>query len=191
MQASVRLNQTSRAACALTSWRDRIQLAWVGTDRRLNLASSADGQEFADTQRLPHRTYSYDRSSSDDTFSDIVVTSPAIVGAAERLHLAWSGTDRRINLLTLAEQRSGAHVRLEQARTQLAPAVCSHRGSLVLAWTGSDRRVNLLTVAENQSTAPIRLEMARSDRAPAVCSHGGKLVVAWTGSDAHLNLALL
>jgi len=37
---------------------------------------------------------------------------------------------------------SAAPVRLE-AKSDYAPAVCSHHGSLILAWTGTDRRLNI------------------------------------------------
>lgn len=90
MLTSVRLDEKSSAACALTSWRDWIQL---------NLACAPDGLTF---------------------------TAPV---------LAWAGRDRRINLLTLSESRATAPIRLAQAKSGVAPAVCRHRDALVLAWT--------------------------------------------------------
>lgn len=271
----MRLDEKSPTACALTSWRDRIHLLWVGTDRRLNLTSSSDGRRFAAPHQLPYSTYAYDRSSMDDSFSDVVITAPALAGTPERLHLAWTGdrgaltlltadgrqfsgptvfghrshqapavsssgrgdpvlawldkggrvnlltgttapirisqarsrlapalcghrdtqvlawtgNDRRVNLLTLHERGPGSHLRLDEARTVCAPAVCGHRGGVLLAWTGNDRRVNLLTVVENRVTAPVRLEEARTGHAPAVCSHRGRLTLAWIGTDTHLNVA--
>ena len=64
--------------------------------------------------------------------------------------LAWAGTDRHVNLAKVTEDSLGASIRLEQEKIRLeeaksshAHAVCSHRGGLVLAWTGTDRRPNL------------------------------------------------
>jgi hypothetical protein len=57
--------------------------------------------------------------------------------------VAWTGSDRRVNLMTVTENRVTAHVRLDEARSVVAPAICSHRGRLVLAWTGTDARVNV------------------------------------------------
>ena len=56
--------------------------------------------------------------------------------------LAWTGTDRRVNLLTVGGQREGQPVRLE-AKTSASPALCSKGGDLALAWAGSDARLNL------------------------------------------------
>jgi hypothetical protein len=191
MQASVRLNEKSHAACALTSWRDRIYLSWAGPGAKLSLASSPDGREFAETRQLPYRSYSYDRSSTNDSFSDIVITAPAIAGVTERLYLAWTGTDRRINLL-MADARAYSAPAVLTQRSAHSPAVSgSGHGAPVLAWTGTDRRINLLTVAGQRPGSHLRLEEAKSHHAPAVCSHQGNLVAAWTGTDAHLNLAPL
>jgi hypothetical protein len=127
----------------------------------------------------------------DDSFSDIVITAPAIAGLTERLYLAWTGTDRRINLLVADARAYSAPAVLAQ-RSAHTPAVSvSGHGAPVLAWTGTDRRINLLTVAGQRPGSHLRLEEAKSHLAPAVCSHQGNLVVAWTGTDAHLNLALL
>jgi hypothetical protein len=38
MPAGVRLDEKSAASCALTTWDDRVYLAWTGSDTRLNLA---------------------------------------------------------------------------------------------------------------------------------------------------------
>jgi hypothetical protein len=276
MLTSVRLEEKSLAACALTSWWDRIHLCWVGTDAKLNLASSSDGREFAVTRTLPHRVLSYR-----DSDSNYVVTAPALAGAPEHLYLSWTGTDtrvavlcdghrellrahraqtpglrvargggvrigrpgvglgrqeptgepadpvreprdrtcpvgtgekwvapalcghrgalvlawvgtdRRVNVLTLQEHGPGTHLRLVEARTGDRPAICSHQGAVLVAWTGTDRRVNLMTVNENRVTVPVRLDEARSVVGPAVCSHRGRLVLAWTGTDARLNVAHL
>lgn len=231
MLTSVRLDEKSPSSGALASWRGRLHLLWADTRTELRLTSSPDGRAFDDPHRFPHCAFSYDNSSSGDSFSDIIVTAPALAAAPDRLDiawtsgdfaphlfvadsrdgftpaklaersytspaisvsdrgapvLAWTGTDRHVNVLTLAERRPP--IRLKQAKSSLAPALCGHRGSMVLAWTGTDRRVNLLTLSETRSSSHIRLEEARSVCAPAVCSHQGALVLAWTGTDRRVNL---
>jgi hypothetical protein len=191
MQASVRLSEKSRTACAITSWRDRVYLSWAGAGAKLNLASSPDGRELADVQRLPYRSYYYDRSSMDDSFSDIVITSPAIAAVTERLYLAWTGKDRRINLLAAtAREYSAPAVHAQRSSCSPSVSVPGHGGP-VLAWTGKDRRINLLTLPGRQLGSNLRLEQARTHSAPAVCSHQGNLVLAWTGTDRHINLLTL
>ncbi|MFL6123318.1 hypothetical protein [Actinophytocola sp.] len=183
--ANVRLDEKSPTACALTSWRDRVHLLWVGTDRRLNLTSSPDGQRFARPHRLPHRTYAYDKSSMDDSFSDMVHTAPALVGTPERLYLAWTG-DRGALTLLVADGREFASPTVLEHRSRQAPAVAaSGRGAPVLAWLGRDGRVNLLT------TVPSRLSQARSAVAPALCGHRDSHVLAWLGNDRRVNLLTL
>jgi hypothetical protein len=109
--------------------------------------------------------------------------------------LAWTGTDRRVNLLAagpgpyLGSGPPGtAKTTLEQARSADPPALCWHRDSLVLAWTGTDHRVNIVADAMNPPGPPVRLDGARTMHAPALCSHQGSLVLAWTGSDHRVNI---
>ena len=96
-----------------------------------------DGRRFAAPQRFPHRTYSYDKFSMDDSLSDAVFTAPALVGTPDRLYLTWMGDGpaltllvddgRAFTMLTLDENRSTAPVQLPQARSMEGPALCGHR----------------------------------------------------------------
>jgi hypothetical protein len=71
-------------------------------------------------------------------------SSPAVSASGHGAPvLAWTGTDRSVNLLTVTGNRSNPPIRLEEARSWLAPAVCSHRGNLAVAWTGTDMHLNL------------------------------------------------
>jgi hypothetical protein len=66
---------------------------------------------------------------------------PAGVSWSDRVHVAWTGIDRHVNLLTLDSDRQGKPVWL--AKSSAAPAVCSHDGQLVLGWAGSHARLNV------------------------------------------------
>ena len=242
MLSSVTLDEKSYAACAVTSWRDQLYVAWTGTDLFLNVTSSPGWGVFAGKKRLAQRSYKQVTNSSSDSSSSTqtIALPPSMAGFGERLYLAWPGTDRALNVLgvepgagsspaklkerstespslttsgqgrlTLAWIGTDRHVnlvkitedwlaapsrpeqaknRLEQAKSSCAPAVCSHHGRLILAWTGTDRRVNILTDAQDPSRPPIRLEQAKSSCAPAVCSHHGRLILAWTGTDRRVNI---
>jgi hypothetical protein len=96
--ADVRLAEKSASACAVTSWRDRVYLGWTGARMSLNLASSPDGREFTDKQQLAHRSYTHVMSTDSSPAKDIALP-PSLVGAGERLYLAWTGSDRAINVL--------------------------------------------------------------------------------------------
>lgn len=115
----------------------RLAVAWTGTDRHVNLLVVAEDPSGA---ALP--------SAGAKGRLDFAKSNhaPAVCGHFGRLALAWTGTDRRINLLTVAESGLGAPVRLEEASSSNAPAIASHQGRLILAWTGTDRRLNLAAV---------------------------------------------
>jgi hypothetical protein len=132
---AMRLGERS-VAFAMTSWRDRLYVAWTGTDLYLNVAWSPDGREITGKQRLPQQSYSTDGQERD-------ALAPSLAGSGEHLYLAWTDTDHRINLLADPENPYGAPVRPEEARSDGDPALCSHQGSLILAWSGADRHLNL------------------------------------------------
>jgi hypothetical protein len=48
-----------------------------------------------------------------------------------------------VNIAADATAPAGLPVRLDEARTRHAPALCSHQGSLIVAWSGTDNRLNL------------------------------------------------
>jgi hypothetical protein len=158
----------------------KLAVVWTGTDRHVNLLTVADGPAGA-PPRLAGAKSRFDQAKSGH--------APAVCGHQGGLALAWTGTDRRINVLIVAEDGPATPVRLEEARSDSAPALCSHQGGLVLAWTGTDRRINVLIAAEDGPSTPVRLDEARSYSAPALCSHQGRLVLAWTGTDRRINLA--
>ena len=112
-------------------------LSWAGSDGALNVL----GAEHPDYPRPV-------------TFKERTAESPSLTTTEPGgLAVAWTGTDRHVNLLTMAADPSGAPLRVggaksrfDEARSDDAPAVCSHEGRLILAWTGSDRRINLVSV---------------------------------------------
>jgi hypothetical protein len=191
MPAGVRLDEKSAASCALTTWDERVHLAWTGTDLHLNLAAWPDGRGLVGKQRLAQRSYRYEseRSFGEDR-RKIVAMSPSLVGSGERLWLAWTGSNGALNVLAADRGGPFAPMALKQRSTRSPSLTTAQDGTVVLAWTGTDRHLNLLTVRTDWSREPVRLD-AKSSAAPAVCSHGGDLVLAWTGSDTRLNLARL
>lgn len=159
---------------ALAASGERRYLAWTGSDGALRVVVAERGA-----------------FSSPVTFKERTDTSPSVATSERGLTLAWIGTDRHVNLCTVAHDWSSRKLRLEEAKSGVTPAVCSHRGGLVVAWTGTDRRVNLLTLTDGAPTRPIRLEETKTAVAPAVCSHRGALMVAWAGSGRRLYVGQL
>ncbi len=56
MLDSVRLDEASLAAVAVTSWHDQLYLAWTGSDMHVNLASSPDGRTITGKQQTALRS---------------------------------------------------------------------------------------------------------------------------------------
>jgi len=167
--------RSSRALALAAAGPGALALAWTGTDSRVNVVMLAAGGQHPAQPSAPKSTIEVARTSS----------GPAVCSHQDAVVVAWTGTDRHVNLMSPARPP----LWLELAKSGSAPAVCSHQGTLALAWTGSDRRINVVTDIDNPH--PIRLEQAKSSYSPALCSHRGELVLAWTGTDRRPNLGLI
>ena len=70
--------------------------------------------------------------------------APAAVG--DEIGLAWTGTDRRLNLLITPDRRLGA-LSVSDQTSSWGPALCTIDGQWVLGWTGTDHRPNIAAAA--------------------------------------------
>jgi hypothetical protein len=189
-ESHVVLDEHSSASCPVTSWQERVHLAWTGSDFRLNTISLLDGR-FEDKRTLPERSYktvwrsSGSTASVSDTTRETVPLPPALVATTDGLCLAWTGGDSRLNVLGPGH-RDSDHVVLDETSSE-SPALATWENELVLAWTGTDRHLNLVYARNGEWGRPIRLDET-SSYAPAICEIGTKLVLSWTGTDRHLNL---
>ena len=114
---NVVLDEKSYAGCALASWGGRIHVAWTGSDYRVNLLSSPDGRAFDGKQTLPSRTYKlvreetsrsqFDKSHMSSSTTKAVALSPALAASPDAMHVAWTGTDSRLNVWDLGRGRGG------------------------------------------------------------------------------------
>jgi hypothetical protein len=190
------LAERTGASCAVASWQGRLHLAWTGSDMRLNTISSPDGWHFEGKRTLSHRSYkTVTRSSGSssgrslsDTTTEYVPLAPALAATASGLVLAWTATNRRLNVSGPGMGDAGY---LELGETSSNPPALGAEGhNLTLAWTGTDSHINLLHVHAGAWSSPWRLDET-SSCAPAVCMAGQdptEMVLAWTGTDRHLNL---
>ncbi len=64
-----------------------------------------------------------------------------------RVWMAWTGSDRRINLMSSVDGTTFDQKVVLDERTSAQPALVSHNGRLVLAWTGGGDKVNIATLA--------------------------------------------
>jgi hypothetical protein len=190
--------ERASAACALAEWQGRAYLAWTGSDFRLNIASSADGARFEGKQIIPHHSYIRETTNSttytgpnnsptQTSTSRNVGLAPALAAGPDGLYLAWTGTDRRLNVMRTWLGEGGHGVLDEHSGTGPGLGTAGAAGEeVVLTWAGSDQRVNLLTIAGGQAAKHTYDETTSAT--PAACRAGDDLVVAWTGTDRHLNV---
>jgi hypothetical protein len=68
--------------------------------------------------------------------------APAVCTVAGTIVVAWTGTDRHLNVMALTRGADARPTRLD-ARSNHAPALCPHDGGALVAWTGSDARPNV------------------------------------------------
>ncbi len=74
-------------------------------------------------------------------------TGPALVSHGGRLWLAWTGTDRHINLASSQDGSTFDQKTVLNERSAAQPALAVHNGRLVVAWTGGGNKINVATVA--------------------------------------------
>jgi hypothetical protein len=189
MVASVRLEEKSLVSCAVSSWRDRLYLAWTGTDNHINLASSADGRTITGKQRLAEASI----YATYGSVPGVAPCSPALAVSGGRLWLAWQNCG---SLYVRDAEQHGRPRKVASGAASGSPSLtATGPGGLAAAYqTGTFRkRTHLLTMAEDASGGPpqavgkTRLDVAVSG-VPVVCGHEGRLILAWRGTDRHIYL---
>jgi hypothetical protein len=61
---------------------------------------------------------------------------PALLGVGQQLHLAWTGSDKALNLLAADGTSYPAPTTLEGRTSPYSPALAPSAASVVLAWIG-------------------------------------------------------
>lgn len=128
----------------------------------------------------------------------------ALGSSGDRLCLAWTGTDTRLNLLwsrdmpvrdgwrfggkqTLDHRSSSTQSNGQTSSTvPLPPALAATSAGLYLAWTGTDGQLNVMGL-EGSGVHHV-IPDQRSQRGPALAARGDELALAWTGTDRRLNV---
>ena len=168
-----------------------IFIAWRGTgDGRLNIAHLED--------RGPSGNYAGVVMGGAVATHDQTAHAPALAAAGEDLYVAWTGTDRRINIARV-HYRPGAPTQFGGLvdkvtltdTSDAGPALAWYGDRLVLAWRGAGN-----TTLNIGATQPGGLALAgsttlreQSHNAPALAVAGDAPIVGWTGTDRHLNIA--
>lgn len=173
------INQSSADALATAALGSQLALAWRTYQRpkdlivsRLRLSVSEGGRFLT---AVPLRI--------------LTRRPPAICAAGNQVVLAWTRTDRHINVVFSPLGPSPMLLRVD-AKSSHAPALSSFGDDVLLAWTGTDGHINLAVIRSQRVYRSLRLKQT-TYCSPAVCSYLGALLLAWTGRNARLNIALL
>ena len=71
----------------------------------------------------------------------------ALLSHAGRLWLAWTGTDRRLNVMSSPDGVTFDQKVTLDERSTTAPSLTVHNGRLVIGWTGGGSKINVATLA--------------------------------------------
>jgi hypothetical protein len=144
-QDKVRLDDTAIDAPAIAGFEGRLFLAWaqsLGGD--LNVSTGID---FTNEVILPERSYWF---LLNPVLGEIFRTGPALATFNDKLYLAWSGTDKRLNLIPSLDGTdfpSDRKITLEEG-SERAPASAEFNERLYLAWRGNDSHLNVLRLTD-------------------------------------------
>lgn len=131
------ITETTDHTPALAYFNGRFYLAWTGRDaqRTVNVISSSNCETWSGKQTLntePGRARS--------------TAGPALAAAADRLYLAWRGTNDYIRVLFAKDGATWEGEQKILETTHHAPAMTDFKNTYVIAWTGTNalQHVNVL-----------------------------------------------
>jgi hypothetical protein len=168
MPPGVRLDEKTAASCALTTWGDRLYVAWTGSDGALNVLV-ADSTGY----------------SAPVTFKQRSPLSPTAAAAPDGdLVLGWTGTDRHVNLLTVG---GSARARRNAWKPRPAPRPRCAARAAISCWPGlaATPAGTSPACADGRRLARCRLAGRSKRKREAVGGHDAlPSMRGWTGSRA-------
>ena len=75
-------------------------------------------------------------------------TGPALASHGGRVWVAWTGSDRRLNVMSSPDGAYFDQKLVLDERSLAPPALVVHNGRLLIAWTGGGNRINVATLAQ-------------------------------------------
>jgi hypothetical protein len=129
--AAAPVGQTSYWSPALAAFNGKLYFAFVGTDRQLNVMSSADGVNFGAPVVIPNNSSQF---------------GPGLAAFNGRLYLAFVGTDRRhkINYISSADGVTWDNqTTFGNEAGGGSPALAGSSNQLIMAWNGTNSAHNI------------------------------------------------
>ncbi|KNY25574.1 hypothetical protein [Pseudobacteroides cellulosolvens] len=126
-------------------------------------------------------------------------TSPSIASSGNTLFLAWTGTDKRLNTLSMDVSQCNKRIFSVYSKTTLyeysnyGPSISFGAATLCLAWTDYNKRINVMTKNVNYSTWTNKNVLNEYAKRSPTCKFKYRLIssgnfqLCWTGTDNCLN----
>jgi len=162
--------EVSHRGPALTFFKNRFFLAWIGKDpeHRLHVMQSSDGGE----------TWS---NRVELTVSSL--SGPALTVFNNRIQLAWKSKPREGSYLNIMSSVDGITWEDETrvvGRAESGPALATLGSLLFIAWNGKDDYGINIMDSRDGLTFENRITLQETtDARPALCAYGKRLYVAW------------
>jgi hypothetical protein len=132
----------------------------------------------------------------------------AVISWRDQVHIAWTGTDMRLNLASspdgleltgkqrlaqrsykqVTRNSSGPNQSATTETVALPPSLAGSVEQLYIAWTGGNRALNVMVADPDPGSAPVTLKQRSTESPSVTTSEHGDLILAWTGTDRHINL---
>ena len=164
---------------AIAFFDNQLYVAWVGTrDHQLNIAAY-----FLDQNNLPDQS-----TMQQSLLQQFSYSSPALAATSSQLYIAWTGTDKQLNLTPYTLNQPIIQSNLSPAQYALngtSPALAATSNQLYIAWTGTDKQLNLLHYDPNLTIAPTFLlqytntKSRSNSTGPALIISNNYLYIAW------------
>jgi hypothetical protein len=102
--------------------------------------------------------------------------------------IAWTGTDKRLNLLTREITNSQTVDKFTfPEKSKSSPCLAANQDRLYLAWTGEDDHLNVAQVSGKNLIEHVKLTET-SELGPSITFLNGKIFVSWKGSNGRIEV---
>jgi len=174
-------DDTAREGLALADLNDNILvMAWTGTDSpgHLNVRWTSDGINWPGKATNGNETSWH---------------GPSLAAGLGRIFMAWTGTDRRLNVHTSNDCVNWFNKKTLDETSDHAPALAFGNGKLFLAWTGTDadRSLNVISSTDGLTWGNKVTLGDSSPNAPGLAFFDGTLFLLWCGTDANHKLNIM
>lgn len=117
---------------------------------------------------------------------------PAIAAFNDRLYLAYTGLDGRLNVASSTDGITfGTSTIIPNNTSAVGPGLAAFNGNLYIAWAATDgrRSINIMQSANGVSWVNKRLFGSEASRGnPALAGSSSQLLIAWNGTDGAATL---